>query len=73
MEKRKTMSILKVQKIGSPEDYVEFLEFNYDGKGSSIARYPGSNNLEHLSLGDTEDILFGVNGKNREYELADKK
>lgn len=72
MEKRKTMSILKVQKIGSPEDYVEFLEFNYDGKGSSIARYPGSNKLELLSLDDTEDILFGVKGKNCEYELADK-
>ena len=66
------MSVLKVQKIGSPEDYVEFLVFNYDGKGSSIAKYPGSDHLEHLSLDDTQDILFGAQGKNLEYELADK-
>ena len=40
-------------------DTIEFLQFNYDGKGSAIALGNGELEPMDLSLDDVEYILFG--------------
>lgn len=49
---------------------IEFIQFNYDGKGSAIVKYDGE--LMTCKIGDVNQIMFGNAGAGeRWYELEE--
>ncbi len=53
-------------------DIIEFIEFNYDGKGSAIVKNDGE--LMTYKLVDVNQIMFGVPGTGEKwYELEEQE
>lgn len=59
---------MKLRKINSHNETIEFLVFNYDGKGSALV-VDNNNIIERKSLEDIENLILGRIGENKEYEL----
>ncbi|MCR5710496.1 MAG: hypothetical protein K6G79_08455 [Bacteroidales bacterium] len=49
------------------DETIEFIAFNYDGEGGSLAIC--DNQVYAYSLEETNDILLGKNSQEKEYEL----
>lgn len=60
--------LIKMKRING-EETVEFVAFNFDGEGSSLALINGSS-IAVFSKEETLDILLGENAKNPQYELV---
>ena len=60
-------SYLTAKRNGGSET-VEFLVFNYDGKGGALVRYEDGT-IEGLSEKDVNEIILGTNNKERQYTL----
>ena len=58
--------LIKMKRIDGDET-IEFIAFNYDGEGSSLAIC--DKQVYAYSLEETNDILLGKNGQEKEYEL----
>jgi hypothetical protein len=46
-------------------DIIEFVSFNFDGKGNAIIRRNGD--IELLEVDELYDVMFGANAKEKEY------
>lgn len=64
------MSIMKLRKIKSHEETIEFLVFNYDGQGSALVIENNDGIVVSKSVNELKDIFLGVFGKEKEYELV---
>jgi hypothetical protein len=65
------METLIVKSVKGRE-LIEFIQFNFDGKGNALIRRDGD--IEMLEVADLYDVLFGANGKEKEYiEVMDSK
>ncbi len=59
---------MKLRKINSHDETIEFLVFNYDGKGSALV-IDNDNIIEKKSLNEVEDLILGEHCKEKEYEM----
>ena len=60
---------MKFVKIADRNEIVEFLAFNYDGKGGALVKFDDSQTVHHYDLPDVQNIIIGRIGKESEYEL----
>lgn len=60
---------MKLRKIQSHDETIEFLVFNYDGKGSALV-VDNDNIIEKKSLEEVDELLLGEFGKDKEYEMV---
>ena len=61
---------MKLRKINSHNETIEFLVFNYDGQGSALVIENNNGVIESKSVDEVKEILLGGVGKDKEYELA---
>ena len=61
-----TIMKIKIKHIDSNE-ILEFLAFNFDGQGNSVAYNHETEKLEMYNSEDIKDLLFGENGKECKY------
>jgi hypothetical protein len=61
---------MKLRKINSHNETIEFLVFNYDGQGSALVIENNDGVIESKSVNEVKEILLGGIGKDKEYELA---
>lgn len=61
---------MKLRKINSHNETIEFLVFNYDGQGSALVIENNDGVIESKSVNEVKEILLGGVGKDKEYELA---
>lgn len=61
---------MKLRKINSHNETIEFLVFNYDGQGSALVIENNDGVIESKSVDEVKEILLGGVGKDKEYELA---
>ena len=57
---------IKMKRIGE-DSVIEFIAFNYDGEGSSLAIENGF--LDVYSKKDTNEVFEGIRGTDRKYEF----
>ena len=60
---------MKLRKIQSHDETIEFLVFNYDGKGAALV-VDNDNIIEKKSLEEVDELLLGEFGKDKEYEMV---
>lgn len=61
---------MKLRKINSHEETIEFLVFNYDGQGSALVIENNDGIVVSKSLNELKDIFLGEFRKEKEYELV---
>ena len=61
-----TIMKIKIKRIDNDE-ILEFLVFNFDGQGNSVAYNHETEKLEMYNSEDIKNILFGENGKECKY------
>lgn len=61
---------MKLRKINSHNETIEFLVFNYDGQGSALVIENNDGIIESKSINEVKEILLGGVGKDKAYELA---
>ncbi|WP_407454869.1 hypothetical protein [Methanobrevibacter sp.] len=50
---------MKFRNTNNPDEIIEFLTFNYDGRGSSLYIYSDSTTVHKMTLEETEDAIMG--------------
>ena len=60
---------MKFQNIEDPEDIIEFIAFNYDGKGSALYMHPNSLTIYEMSAKEVQTALVGGIPDLPKYEL----
>ena len=60
---------MKFHNIEDPEEVIEILKFNYDGKGSALGILSSSTTIEHIPLEEVKELLIGTNKNLPKYEL----
>lgn len=63
---------MKFINITDTNDIIEFLAFNYDGQGGSLVKFNSNDHLDYLSLEETNDIILGGQGEDRQYRLVEE-
>lgn len=63
---------MKFVKNDDRNDVIEFIAFNYDGKGGSLIKIGNNDHLDYLSLEETNDIILGAQGEDRQYRLVEE-
>lgn len=60
---------MKFQNIEDPEDIIEFIAFNYDGKGSALYMHPDSPTIYEMPVEKVQTALIGGIPDLPKYEL----